>query len=339
MSVISIVIPVYNEEECLEELLSRLAGVQSGSPDQFEFVFVDDGSSDNSFSMLSAEAEHNRAVKVLRLSRNFGHQVALTAGLDHASGDAVVTMDADLQDPPELVTRMVGKWREGLDVVYARRLKRKGESIFKRATAWLFYRLLGRLASLNIPRDTGDFRLMSRKAVMALNQMRERHRFLRAMTAWVGFRQGFVEYERPSRLRGDTKYGLSKMLRLAADALVSFSWVPLRLAMYAGLLAILLCGIYLFANLVLWAFTDLVLPGWMSLAALITLLGSFQLLTLGILGEYVGRILDEAKARPLYLLHSRINISKMPPVEAGPEAATQRPEPKEEASAQKLDAP
>jgi dolichol-phosphate mannosyltransferase len=270
---------------------------------------VDDGSTDRSMAILADEAAKDGAVKVLALSRNFGHQIAITAGLDHASGDAVVTMDADLQDPPELISDLAARWREGCDVVYARRRARHGEGLLKRASASVFYRLLGRVASVDIPRDTGDFRLMSRRAVQALRAMRERHRFVRGMSAWIGFTQGSVPFDRAPRAAGETKYGLGKMLRLAADAVVAFSWVPLRLALYVGVAACGLCGTVVFVSSLMWAFTDRVLPGWMSLTVLIVFLGAVQLLTVGIMGEYVGRILDEVKARPLYFLRSTINLA------------------------------
>jgi dolichol-phosphate mannosyltransferase len=309
MACLSLVIPVYNEEACLRALLDRLYALKSPAGDDYEYVFIDDGSRDRSLEILVDEAHRNPAVKVLALSRNFGHQVAITAGLDYASGDAVVIMDADLQDPPELIHEMVSKWREGYDVVYAQRSVRHGEGFFKKATASVFYRLLGRVASLSIPRNTGDFRLISRRAVESMRGLRERHRFMRGLSVWIGFPQTCVQYERATRVAGETKYGLSKMLRLAIDAIISFSWVPLRLALYMGLMAIGSCGVYLVLNLYLWAFTDRVLPGWMGLMALIVFLGSLQLLTLGIMGEYVGRILDEVKARPLYFLREQINVT------------------------------
>jgi len=310
MSRISVVIPVYNEESCLKALLERLRALQNSQREDYEFVFVDDGSVDHSLDILKAEAQGDGSIKILALSRNFGHQIAITAGLDYASGDAVVTIDADLQDPPELIPELVARWREGYDVVYARRKIRQGESLFKRATAAIFYGLLGKIASLSIPRNVGDFRLMSQRAVAAIRNMPERHRYMRGMATWVGFSQICVDFERPSRASGQTKYSLPKMLRLAADGIVSFSWVPLRLALYAGIFTILICGTYVLVNIILWAFTDLVLPGWMSLAALVTFLGSLQLLTLGIMGEYVGRILDEVKARPLYFLREKINVHR-----------------------------
>jgi dolichol-phosphate mannosyltransferase len=315
MARISLVIPVYNEEACLRALLDRLYALKSPVGDDYEYVFIDDGSRDRSLEILVVEARRNPAVKVLGLSRNFGQQVAITAGLDYASGDAVVIMDADLQDPPELVHEMAAKWREEHDVVYARRIVRHGESLFKRVTASLFYRLLGRIASLSIPQNTGDFRLMSRRAVEAIRSLRERHRFMRGLSAWIGYPQAYVDYERAPRAAGETKYGLTKMFRLAVDAIISFSWIPLRLAFYAGFAAISLCGLYVLVAVFLWAFTDQVLPGWLSLATLITFLGSFQLLTLGIMGEYIGRILDEVKARPLYFLRETVNVS---PDRAGP---------------------
>jgi glycosyltransferase involved in cell wall biosynthesis len=311
MSLISIVVPVYNEEASLAALLDRLRALPRAPDDKYEYVFVDDGSHDESLAILKREAAANRDCRVISLSRNFGHQIAITAGLDHATGDAVVTLDADLQDPPELIADMLAKWREGNDIVYARRIRRHGESLFKRASAAIFYRLIRRLTNTDIPADTGDFRLMSRPALLAFRGMRERHRFVRGMAAWVGFRQTCVEYERQARISGATKYGLGKMLRLAADGIVSFSWAPLRLALYVGLIAAALCGAYLFTALALWVFTKTVVPGWMSLAALIVLFGSLQLIMLGLMGEYIGRILDEVKARPLYCVREMLNIASI----------------------------
>jgi len=310
MARISLVIPVYNEEACLRTLLDRLYALKSPAGDEYEYVFVDDGSRDQSLTILKEAASRNPAVKVLSLSRNFGHQVAITAGLDYASGDAVVIIDADLQDPPELIPQLAAKWQEGYDVVYARRMVRHGEGLLKRISASLFYRVLGSVASLNIPRNTGDFRLMSRRTVLALRQLRERNRFMRGLSTWIGFPQTCVEYERDPRASGETKYTLRKMVRLAVDAIVSFSWVPLRLSFYAGLIAIAICGLYFLAALCLWTFTTYVIPGWLSLATLIVLFGSMQLVTLGIMGEYVGRILDEVKARPLYFLRETANVAQ-----------------------------
>jgi dolichol-phosphate mannosyltransferase len=308
MSRFTIVVPVFNEESCLATLLDRLAALNASPGDEYEYLFVDDGSQDQSLSILMEASRKNPAFKVLALSRNFGHQVAITAGLDYASGDAVVIIDADLQDPPELIPQMAAKWHEGYDVVYARRMVRHGEGLLKRLSASLFYRVLGSVAPLNIPRNTGDFRLMSRRAVLALRQLRERHRFMRGLSTWIGFPQTCVEYERDPRASGETKYTLGKMMRLAVDGVVSFSWVPLRLSFYAGLIAIFICGLYVIAALCLWTFTTYVVPGWLSLATLIVFFGSLQLVTLGIMGEYVGRILDEVKARPLYFLRETANV-------------------------------
>ena len=312
MALVSIVIPVYNEEECLENLFEQLQTLAGSVEEDFEFILVDDGSSDNSLAVIEKKARENPAFKLVVLSRNFGQQSATTAGLDHATGDAVVTMDADLQDPPELVARMIARWREGYDVVYTRRVNRLGESVFKRASAAAFYRVWSKLAKVEIPTDTGDFRLLSRKAVDAMHRLRERNRLMRGLTAWVGFRQTFVEFERPARTHGTTKYGIARLVRLAADGIVSFSWLPLRLALYAGLVAGAICTTFLVVCCLLWMFTDWTPSGLLAVAALVVLLGSLQLLTVGIMGEYVGRILEEVKARPIYFVRETVNLDDKP---------------------------
>ena len=304
---LSFIIPVYNEEAIIAELDRRLKGFVGEMDETWEVVFVDDGSRDRTPQMLSDLAAAEPRYKVISFSRNFGHQAAITAGMDHAEGDAVVIMDADLQDPPEVVTEMMRKWREGYDVVYGQRSVRHGESIFKRATAAAFYRLLRMLLPIEIPLDTGDFRLMSRRVVLSMRALREQHRFVRAMVSWVGFKQTAVQYERPERFAGETKYPLRKMLRFAIDGITSFSIVPLRLATWLGLLsglvAIVISGWALYA-----AIAGETVPGWATIMIAVALAASAQLIMTGILGEYIGRIYEEVKRRPLYVVGETQNL-------------------------------
>jgi glycosyltransferase involved in cell wall biosynthesis len=298
---VSVVVPVFDEEASIEALHRRVASVLEGAGEAFELVLVDDGSRDGSWDAMRALAARDPRVVLVHLSRNFGHQVAVSAGIDAARGDAVVLMDADLQDPPEVVPDMIARWREGYDVVYGRRTRRPGETWFKRATAAGFYRVIRRLTAVDIPADTGDFRLMSSRVVRVLRQLPERNRFIRGMVAWIGYRQTAVEYERAERLAGETKYPLRKMARFAADAIVSFSFAPLRLATGLGLVVSTLSfayGVYaVLAALFQWH----VVRGWASLMAAVAFLGGVQLVCVGIIGEYIGRIYDEVKRRPLYV--------------------------------------
>ncbi|BCW93405.1 MAG: glycosyl transferase [Thermoanaerobaculum sp.] len=298
---LSVVVPVFNEEENLPELYRRLTAVLGTAASSWEILFVDDGSRDRSWEIIRGLAENDPHVRGLRFSRNFGHQMAFAAGLDHARGQAVVIMDADLQDPPELIPQLLAKHREGYEVVYAVRTARHGETFFKRLTAKLFYRLLARITSVHIPLDTGDFRLMGRRAVEAFRRLPERHRFTRGLVAWLGFPQTGVPYERAPRHAGTTKYPLRKMLRLALDAITSFSHVPLQLATWLGFIV---SGFAFFYILVVIAlkFAGISWPGYTSIMAAILFLGGVQLVMVGLLGEYVGRIYDEVKHRPLYLV-------------------------------------
>lgn len=302
---LSIVIPFYNEEGNVPELMRRLVGILDAVPgvSAFEVVAVDDGSRDGTLDALRAQMRAIPQLVVVALSRNFGHQIAATAGLDQARGDAVILMDGDLQDPPELIDRFVEKWREGFDVVYATRRVRRGESPFKLFTARMFYRITERLTNVSIPVDTGDFRLMSRRVVEALKSSRERHRFLRGLVSWVGYKQVGITYDRDARFTGRTKYPFSKMLRFAIDGITSFSEIPLRFATYLGFLASGFAFVYGVVVLVL-KFLRHNEPGYTSTMIAILFFGGVQLITIGILGEYVGRIYDEIKARPMYLLAS-----------------------------------
>jgi dolichol-phosphate mannosyltransferase len=305
LELLSVVVPLHDEEGTLGELHRRLGAALAGVP--FELVLVDDGSSDGTGVLLEELADGDPRVRVIRLSRNFGHQAALTAGLEHARGDAIAMLDGDLQDPPELLAKMLGHWRSGSDVVSAVRTDRAGESRLKLTTAHWFYRLFTRLADIDLTRDAGDFRLLDRRALDALLSMRERNRFLRGMSAWVGFTQTSVPYERDARYAGRTKFTLRKMLRFSLDGITSFSWRPLQLATVLGFLlsGVALLTIPLVIGLRIAGET---IPGFATVLCVVLLLGGIQLITAGIIGEYVGRIYDEVKGRPLYLVRSTRNL-------------------------------
>jgi polyisoprenyl-phosphate glycosyltransferase len=305
LSLVSVVAPVYNEAGLVEEFHRRVTEAMAGLP--FELVLVDDGSRDGTGLILDRIADGDPRVRVVTLSRNFGHQTALTAGLDHAEGDAVVMLDADLQDPPELIGTMLAHWRAGCDVVYAVREARAGESRFKLATARWFYSLFDALAQIEIGNNAGDFRLLDRRALDALLSMRERHRFLRGMTVWVGFTQAAVPYARDARHSGETKYTLSRMLRFSADAILSFSDRPLQLATLLGFLISTLAFVAIPVVVVLRLLGHY-LPGFGAITIVVLLLGGIQLIAIGIIGEYVGRIYDEVKGRPLYVVRTRRNL-------------------------------
>src|SRR3989440_565823 len=305
LDLLSVVAPVYNEEGTIEEFYSRICGALEGL--SFELVLVDDGSTDASPAILDRLASSDPRVHVVYLSRNFEHQTALTAGLDHAHGDTVVMLDADLQDPPELIPRMLDHWRAGCDVVYAVRQEREGESRFKLATARWFYKLFDKLAQVDLVHNSGDFRLLDRRPLDALLSMRERNRFLRGMTVWVGYRQAAVPYDRDPRYAGETKYTLSRMLRFSLDAISSFSHRPLQLATLLGFIVSTLAFIAIPVVIVLRILGSY-LPGFSSITLAVLLLGGIQLIAIGIIGEYVGRIYDEVKGRPLYVVRSRLNV-------------------------------
>ena len=303
---LSVVAPCYNEQDGLPAFLERMvAACRDFAGGSYEIILVNDGSSDDTWPCIQALSLVNPGVIGVNLSRNHGHQMAVTAGLGIARGERVLVIDADLQDPPELIAEFVGKWREGFDVVYAIRRTRKGESAFKLATAGFFYRIIKRLTNVSIPVDTGDFRLMSRRVVAALQRLPERHRFLRGMVSWVGFNQTGVEYDRDVRLSGATKYPLHKMLRFAIDGITSFSDIPLRFASYLGFTVSVVAFIYALVVIVDKLFgvnPPAYTPGWASTIVAVVFLGGVQLISLGILGEYLGRIYDEVKGRPLYLI-------------------------------------
>jgi glycosyltransferase involved in cell wall biosynthesis len=303
-TLLSVVAPVYNEEELVERFVRRACAAVADYT--FELLLVNDGSTDATPELLDRMAAEDPRVRVVHLSRNFGHQAALTAGLEHAVGDVVAMIDADLQDPPELIPTMVARWEAGADVVYAVRRAREGETAFKLATASWFYKLFDKLAQVDLEPNSGDFRLLDRRALDALLTMTERSRFLRGMTVWVGFTQTAVSYERDPRHAGETKYTLRKMLRFSLDAIASFSHVPLQLATYVGLLSAGLAFVAIPVVLGLH-FAGSYLPGFGSLTIAILLLGGIQLIALGVIGEYVGRIYDEVKHRPLYIVRDERN--------------------------------
>jgi polyisoprenyl-phosphate glycosyltransferase len=314
MPTISLVFPIFNEEAVIPTLLARLDTVVAELSDRFgpvEAIFVNDGSRDGSFALLTAEARTRPWMRLLSFSRNFGHQIAVTAGLDYSTGDAVIILDADLQDPPELLPQMLELWQEGWEVVYAVRTERDGETFFKKFTASLFYRLLRRLTNVDIPADTGDFRLMDRKVVDALKRMGEHHRFLRGMAAWVGFKQTPLPYKRDARLAGETKYPFRKMFKLAMDAVTGFSHAPLKLATNLGWTIAGVSILYGFITIVRYVTSaGNFQPGWASLIVVLSLLSGVQLITLGLIGEYIARIYDEVKGRPLYLVSEQYGFDR-----------------------------
>ena len=298
----SIIAPVFNEADSVDTLYTRVEAVMAGLGEPWELLLVDDGSRDGSRERILQLAQEDRHVRPIIFSRNFGHQIAVTAGLDYSLGEAVVIIDADLQDPPEVSPELVEKWREGFEVVYAVRAERKGETWFKRATASLFYRLIYRITDVEIPVDTGDFRLIDRKVVDALKQMKERHRFLRGMAAWVGFRQIGVPYARQARTAGETKYTFGKMVRFALNAVTGFSYFPLQIATYLGFVSAGISAIAIPVVIVLRLMGNQAFFGQASTLLAVLFLGGVQLISLGILGEYIGRLYDEAKGRPLYII-------------------------------------
>ena len=298
----SIIAPIYNELETLPDLYRRVSEVMDSTNEPWELILVDDGSSDGSTQAICSLAKEDRRVRPVIFARNFGHQIAITAGWDYARGDAVVIIDADLQDPPEVILEMIEKWKEGYEVVYAVRAEREGESWFKLWTASLFYRLIYRITDVKIPLDTGDFRLMDRKVVDVLKQMRERHRFPRGMSAWVGFKQIGVEYKRAARQAGQTKYPFRKMFRLALNAITSFSYFPLQVATFFGFASAGIAILAIPPVVYLRVTGSQAFFGQATTLIAVLFLGGVQLISLGVLGEYIGRLYDEAKDRPLYIV-------------------------------------
>jgi len=310
MKTVSIVIPAYCEEKVIEECYKRVKSVMlSLSRYDHELIFIDDGSTDNTLLLLKDLASRDEKLKILILSRNFGHQIAISSGLDRARGDAVVVMDADLQDPPELIPKMLEKWEEGYKVVYAKRIARKAEGRFKRWSASLFYWLINKLSDVKIQKDTGDFRLIDERVVREIRKIKERNRFVRGLFSWVGFQQVGIEYEREERFAGKTKYPFRKMLKFALDGIFSFSKKPLKVALNMGFFSIVVgiaMIIYVFFGKIF--FPEITVPGWASLLIAVVFYGGVQLLTIGVIGEYISRIYDETKNRPLYIVEDEINF-------------------------------
>jgi dolichol-phosphate mannosyltransferase len=311
MKLISIVVPCYNEQEVFGETYRRLTATfeqLDSSKYQYEIIFVNDGSRDNTLEQIQEIIKIDTRIKGINFSRNFGHQIAITAGLDNCKGDAAVVIDADLQDPPSVILEMVKKWEEGYDVIFGKRNARAGESTFKLLTAKWFYRFINRLSDVDMPLDTGDFRLMDRNALDQFLSMRETYRFVRGMVAWIGFKQTFVEYDRESRFAGTTKYPLKKMLRLASDAILSFSNTPLKIATFVGFITSIVAFFGILYSLYMRLFTDNFVEGWTLLMISVLLIGGIILLVLGIIGEYVGRIYGEIKQRPLYIIRDKLGF-------------------------------
>jgi len=299
---LSIIIPFYNEQEVITECQARLSSAVQTINMNVEMIYINDGSKDNTLSILTKLLETDSRIKIIDLSRNFGKEIAMTAGIDAAKGDAVIVIDADLQDPPELMPKMVEKWREGFDVVYAKRVERKGESFMKKLTARLFYKLINKISDTEIPENVGDFRLMSRQAVNALNEVRERKRFMKGLFAWIGFPQTAIEYSRDPRFAGETNWNYGKLIKFAVEGISSFTQEPLRLATYAGFLTALgafIFGLYFIAKTLIFGEA---VQGFTTLITVILFFSGVQLLSIGILGEYIGHMFIESKQRPLYFV-------------------------------------
>jgi dolichol-phosphate mannosyltransferase len=310
LQLLSIVIPCFNEEQVIHETIKRLAAVSSALEDiDVEMIFVDDGSTDDTRELIKSHIAADPRIRLIGLARNFGHQIAVTAGIDAARGDAVVLIDADLQDPPELICEMVEIWRGGFDVIYGQRTERTGESAFKVASARWFYRILNRLSDIDIPLDVGDFRLMSREVADCLRSMPERDRFIRGMVTWIGFNQTSLPYKREKRFAGTSKYPLSKMLKLAADGVISFSTRPLQISIGLGIATSFISLAGILYVLFLRLFTDTWAPGWTTMMLAILFIGGIQMVLIGIIGEYLGRIYKEIKGRPLYIASEYVGFS------------------------------
>lgn len=305
----SIIVPVYNEELVLSHTYERLAKVMNLVSGDYELIFINDGSSDNTDNIIKDLCKKDSRIKLLNFSRNFGHQIAISAGIDFASGDAAIIIDADLQDPPEVIPEMIKKWQEGYEVVHGKRIKRKGETLFKKITAFLFYRLLKNLTSFDIAVDAGDFRLIDKKVYETIKNMHEKSRYMRGLFSWVGYKQTFVEYVRDERFAGETKYPLRKMVQFALDAVTSFSYKPLRVASYIGFLLSCVSFLYLIVVIYQRLFTNTTITGWTSVIAVNLFFFGIVLIILGIIGEYIGRIYEESKDRPLYILRDKVGFN------------------------------
>lgn len=306
--VLSIVVPMYNESENVGPFYERLKKVLDQIGESYEIICVNDGSTDDTMEKLLKIREMDSNVKIIDFSRNFGKEIALTAGIDFSSGEAIIPIDVDLQDPPEIIPELISKWREGYDVVYATRLSREGESWIKRVTAALFYRMAKKIMHINIPKDTGDFRLMSKIVVETLKDMRERNRFMKGLFAWVGFPSSVVYYNREIRYAGKTKWNYWKLWQFAIDGITSFSYIPLQIATYFGFIVAFLSFIYALFIVLRTLFLGIELPGYASTITIILFLGGIQLICIGILGEYIGRIYNEVKQRPLYIVRRKYGL-------------------------------
>ncbi|WES34012.1 glycosyltransferase family 2 protein [Ruminiclostridium papyrosolvens DSM 2782] len=306
---LSVVVPVYNEQEVITETYRRLKASLSNLDMDIEYIFINDGSTDNTYLKLN-ELIVNTDVKLINFSRNFGHQIAISAGMDYAKGDAVVVIDADLQDPPEIISEMIEKWKEGYEVVYGKRLHREGETLFKKLTAKLFYRVIDNITDIKLPVDVGDFRLIDKKVCDSMKSLPERARYVRGLVSWVGFNQTSIEYKREKRFAGKTKYPLRKMIKLATDGIISFSYRPLKLATFLGMTVSALSFIYLIAILLQKIFTNSTVEGWASTMVVSLFFNGVMLVVIGIMGEYVGRIYEEVKSRPLYVIGELINFDE-----------------------------
>lgn len=323
MPTYSLVVPAYNEEAVVSELVARLRQLMDALDADAEAILVDDGSRDRTYELMAEATAGDQRFRLVRLSRNFGHQVALTAGVDLAAGDAVVVLDADLQDPPEVVLELAKRWREGYDVVYAVREERRGETAFKRRTAAWFYRGFNRLSEVQVPVDVGDFRLVDRRALDVFHHMRESNRFVRGMFSWIGLRQTGVAYQRDERFAGETKYPLRRMLRFAASGVISFSSVPLHAVLNLGFLVSVVSFAFGAWSVVVKLSGLYDVPGWTSIVVVTTLIGGVQLIVLGVIGEYIGSIHEEVKRRPLYVIGELENFGELPPLP--PRAVVVRP--------------
>ncbi|MBJ8055754.1 glycosyltransferase family 2 protein [Bacillus cereus] len=307
---ISIIVPMYFEEEVAQECYNCLKSVMLQNNINYEFIFVNDGSTDRTMEILKGISAEDSRAKIINFARNFGHQIAVTAGIDVAKGDAIVIIDADLQDPPEVIPELIAKWEEGYEVVYAKRKRRDGETWFKLVTAKYFYRFLNFMSDINIPKDTGDFRLIDCKVADVFKQMTERNRFVRGMMSWIGFRQTYIEYARNERFAGETKYPLKKMMKFASDGIIAFSTKPLRMVMTLGLISVLISIVVLIYSVIVKIIGQDIQTGWASLMVAITFFSGVQLLGLGIVGQYIARIYDESKNRPIYVVKETVNIEE-----------------------------
>jgi glycosyltransferase involved in cell wall biosynthesis len=303
---LSVVVPAYNEEDVLVEFHRRLSAVLNDIEAQSEVVYINDGSKDSTLDIMRSLKEQDERVAILDLSRNFGKEIALTAGIDHTQGDAVVVIDADLQDPPELIAEMFEQWKEGYDTVYAKRIRRDGESVVKKTTSYLFYRLMQSIGRVQIPEDTGDFRILSRRAVDALKELREQHRFMKGLFTWIGFSQKAIPYERDPRYAGETKWNYWRLWNLAIEGITSFTTVPLSYATYTGFITAFFSMLYGFYMIIRTVIFGNPVPGYPSLMVTVLFLGGIQLFAIGIVGEYLGRVFNETKGRPLYFVNEYI---------------------------------